>query len=248
MYPLELLGAVRCRAPGYAFEAEIITRAAWAGCPVREVPVNCRYFDAADRVSHFKPWRDSLRQGAVHLRLLGLAMIRRPACRTGSQEPGEPTAWYRKFLEWLNPMRSWRQVRDEAIGDLELASGLAIGAWIGTLPFYGLHTVLSVLVAWRLHLQPAAVVLGSQVSIPPLGVVLAAASIAVGHFLLTGSLLHVELTSLTWSSAWQIPLQAFAEWLLGSIVVGTVVGTGAYFIGLWVARRARRQVPSSGGG
>jgi len=239
VYPLALIEAVRCSAACYAFEAEVITRAVWGGYEVREVPIACRYFAFSDRVTHFKPWRDSLRQGAVHLKLLGLAMVRTsPRART-TKESSTFTQRCRSLLQWLNPMRSWREVQDESIGDLELASGLAIGAWIGTLPFYGLHTVLSVFIAWRLHLHPAAVVLGSQVSIPPFGIALAVVSIGMGHFLLTGSLPHVEVDSLTWSSAWQVPLHAFAEWLLGSAIVGIGVGACAYFIGLWIARRAR---------
>lgn len=241
VYPLELLRAIRCRAGRYAFEAEAITRAAWAGYEVRAMPVNCRYFSAAERVSHWKPWRDSVRQGGVHLRLVGVALVPWPWRRGGmSDRSSAPAPRHRRLLGWLNPVRSWRQVREEAIGDLELASGLALGAWIGSLPFFGLHTLMSVYVAWRLHQHPAAVVLGSQVSVPPLGVVLAAGSMVVGHFMLTGGMIHVDTSSLTWASAWRIPLQGLAEWLLGSIVVGAVVAGMAYALGLWVARQMRR--------
>jgi glycosyltransferase involved in cell wall biosynthesis/uncharacterized protein (DUF2062 family) len=239
VYPLELLGTVRCSAGRYAFEAEIVTRAAWAGFDVLEAPVRCRYFSADKRVSHWRPWRDSLRQGAVHVRLLAVAMI--PSSRRSSgATPIVGQSRVRRLLRWLNPVRSWREVRQEPIGDLEFASGLAIGAWIGTLPFFGLHTILSMYVAWRLHQQPAAVVLGSQVSMPPLGVFLAAASMILGHFMLTGTLIHVDVSSLTWSSAWRIPLQGFTEWLLGSMVLGVLVAAVVYFLGLWIAGRARR--------
>ena len=241
VYPLALLAAVACRASRYAFEAEVITRAAWAGYEIREVPVSCRYFSGAQRISHFQPWRDSLRQGYVHATLVAIALAPWSRARSQSDRADPvPRHWIHRVWDWLDPLRSWRRVRKETTGDLEMASGLAIGAWIGTLPFYGLHTVLSLYVAWRLHLQPATVVLGSQVSMPPFGVALAAASIAIGHFLLTGTLLRVDTADLTLESVWRIPLWGFADWLVGSMVLGVGVAAAAYFLGLWIARRARR--------
>ncbi len=240
VYPLELIATVRCRASHYAFEAEIVTRAAWAGFELREVRVNCRYFPPPERVSHWKPWRDSLRQGSVHVRLVACALMPWTPRASTPDDPDTGVPAFRKLLRWLNPLRSWREVRMQATGDIELASGLAIGAWIGTLPFFGFHTLISVFVAWRLHLQPAAVVLGSQVSAPPFGIALAVASIAIGHFLLTGELLRVEPAALTWSTVWRIPFRLFADWMLGSMLLGIAVGAVAYALGLWIARRARR--------
>jgi len=70
VYPLALARAGCCRAEYFGFETEIIVRAAWEGTPIASVPVGCRYFTAAERVSHFRPWRDSFRAVAMHVRLL----------------------------------------------------------------------------------------------------------------------------------------------------------------------------------
>ncbi len=75
VYPLALLSAIRCTAPFFAFEAEVITRAAWAGCRVLEFPANCRYFTPPARVSHFRPVIDTLRGLRLHARLLAQAAI-----------------------------------------------------------------------------------------------------------------------------------------------------------------------------
>lgn len=77
VYPLALVGDLPCRAGGFGFETEVITRAAWAGCGIREVNVGCRYFPAVDRVSHFRPWRDTLLSLAMHARLLCGSLWRR---------------------------------------------------------------------------------------------------------------------------------------------------------------------------
>lgn len=78
VYPLGLIAAVRCRAPYFAFEAEIITRAAWARCPVLEFAANCRYFVPPARVSHFRPVVDTLRGLGLHARLLARALVPLP--------------------------------------------------------------------------------------------------------------------------------------------------------------------------
>jgi len=246
VYPVELVRAVRCRAGRYAFEAEVITRAAWAGFDIREVPVGCRYFSADERKSHWKPWRDSVQQGLVHFHLIAVALLPWSGRKCRRPRPDLRTDRVRGFLRWLNPMRSWRQIRHEPIGDLELASGVAIGAWIGALPFFGLHTLISVYVAWRLHQHPAAVVLGSQVSVPPFGFALAAASIAVGHLLLTGHHFPVGWSSLVHAAPWRAPMHLLLEWLVGSVFVGGAAAGAAYFVALRIARRARRSAQPGG--
>jgi glycosyltransferase involved in cell wall biosynthesis len=70
VYPLGVLAVVRCSAKQYGWEAEVITRAAWAGCPIVNVPVRCRYFPEETRVSHFRPWRETWRGIGLHARLM----------------------------------------------------------------------------------------------------------------------------------------------------------------------------------
>ena len=74
IYPLLLVNSVRCAASRYSFEAEIIPRAVWAGFDVTAAPVQCRYLPEGERISHFRPWADSLRQALMHLRLVALRL------------------------------------------------------------------------------------------------------------------------------------------------------------------------------
>lgn len=75
-YPLAMVSSLKCRAPRYGYETEIITRAVWAGWKIREVPVSCRYFQHRERMSHFNPWLDSARSLKMHMRLLLVSMNR----------------------------------------------------------------------------------------------------------------------------------------------------------------------------
>ncbi len=72
-YPLRLFDVVRCWAGRFGFEAEIIARAVWAGCPLVDVPVRCYYPPHDERVSHLKPWRDGAKGFFMHW---GLAIRR----------------------------------------------------------------------------------------------------------------------------------------------------------------------------
>jgi glycosyltransferase involved in cell wall biosynthesis len=74
IYPLALVQAVRCGAGHFGYEAEMITRAAWSGCPIAEVPIVTRYLPMGQRVSHFRPWLDTARGIAMHVRLIGRAL------------------------------------------------------------------------------------------------------------------------------------------------------------------------------
>jgi hypothetical protein len=63
------------KAEGYAFELEILVKAAWAGIPLRPQPVQADYAAATSRLSHFHPVRDFLRVFRVHSRLAAQALL-----------------------------------------------------------------------------------------------------------------------------------------------------------------------------
>jgi glycosyltransferase involved in cell wall biosynthesis len=60
-YPLAETIQLGLRSAGYAFEAEIILRAARAHWSIRQVPVRVIYPPAAERISHFRVVRDPTR-------------------------------------------------------------------------------------------------------------------------------------------------------------------------------------------
>jgi glycosyltransferase involved in cell wall biosynthesis len=76
-YPVAATLALGARAPGYAFEAEVVLRALGAGLPLVEVPVAVVYPPPAARRSHFRSVRDPVRivgrvvRTVVELRLRG---------------------------------------------------------------------------------------------------------------------------------------------------------------------------------
>jgi uncharacterized protein (DUF2062 family) len=214
VYPLDFVLSTQCPSARYGFEAEIITRAGWAGRAVLETPVRCRYFERGTAVSHFRPWRDSLRGVAMHARLVlrALCTVRRP------EGVGDGSMWH-TFIQALNPVSAWRQLRGSEVDRTEIAGALAVGAFVANLPAYGFQTILSLYVARRLHLHPLAVVAGSQLSTPPLGPALIAAAVTVGHLLLHGSLPSAADFHAT-HGVGAFAARFLVEWALGAGVVG----------------------------
>jgi hypothetical protein len=78
VYPLGLLAVARCVTGRFAMETEIIVRAAWAGAPIVQLPITSRYFPPGERVSHFRPFVDTVRCFILHTRLLLRSLIPLP--------------------------------------------------------------------------------------------------------------------------------------------------------------------------
>jgi glycosyltransferase involved in cell wall biosynthesis len=70
VYPLRETLALGLRARHFAFETEVLIRAARAGLPIRSVPVRVYYPPVEERLSHFRPFLDSARIVFVVLGLI----------------------------------------------------------------------------------------------------------------------------------------------------------------------------------
>jgi uncharacterized protein (DUF2062 family) len=248
VYPLRLVQIARCRAGHFGYEAEIITRAGWSGCPIVELPIVTRYLSPGQRVSHFRPWLDTVRGIGMHIRLLARALLPWPRhpkyapSGASHRQPLVPALW-----RWINPMQAWRDLRRGELSRNEVAAALAVGVFIANLPAYGFQTILSLYTARRLHLQPVAVVAGSHVSIPPLAPFLIAAAIGTGHLVLHRAwpgmaLLHGTLPHFAGS--------LLLDWLVGGVVLGiamavmTFVGAQFAFRFADAFKRRRRTLPA----
>lgn len=226
IYPLKLISTVPCRAGFFGYEAEIITRAAWSGCPIAEVPIVTRYLPPGQRVSHFRPWLDTFRGIAVHLRLLGRALIPWPHPKYQSVEArGNREPILRSIWRWINPLRAWRELRGGQLEPMEVSAAIAVGVFIGNLPAYGVQTVLALYAARRLHLEPVAVVAGSHVSIPPVAPFLIAGAIGIGHLVLHGAWPGTALLHVHWST---LAASVLLDWLVGGVILGLVLGVLAF--------------------
>jgi uncharacterized protein (DUF2062 family) len=225
VWPLELIREVRGRASRFGYESEMITRAGWAGCPIVEVPVNTLYLPPDQRVSHFRPWADSLRSVGMHARLIGRALLPLPNPIYHSHgKPLRKRVTWRDLLKWMNPMRAWREMREGRIGKNEFAVAVSVGVFVANLPVYPFQTVTALYLARRLHLNPLAVLGGTQLSTPPINIALIAAAVWIGHLLRHGAVVVIPRV-MSIQGVWELLARPFLlDWLVGAPIIGFVLG------------------------
>jgi glycosyltransferase involved in cell wall biosynthesis len=74
VYPLAAARSLHVKSERYAFELEILVKAAWAGISLRSQPVQADYAAETSRLSHFHPLGDFLRIFCVHTWLAAQAL------------------------------------------------------------------------------------------------------------------------------------------------------------------------------
>jgi uncharacterized protein (DUF2062 family) len=158
----------------------------------------------------------------MHARLLAGAM-----CPWRYRRGAARISW-RGLVEWLNPARAWRQVRDGDFGRGELATGVAIGLFIANLPVYGVQTLLALYTARKLHLHPLPVVAGSQVSTPPVGPAMVAGAIWIGHVLLHGAIPSWSDMDASRVGVTKLIGPLLADWAVGSVVMGFAMAVAGF--------------------
>lgn len=104
-YPLQLLRGLRAGAERYAYELEVLVRAAWAGVAIVPQAVSADYAAATSRRSHFHPAWDLARIALLQWRLTLL----RPA------EPARPRLIPKNGLTMLSGRRLTREEVAKAI-------------------------------------------------------------------------------------------------------------------------------------
>ena len=231
VYPLELFDAVSCRMGRFSFETEIVTRALWAGYDVVSVPVRCRYFTGKDRVSHYRIVRDNLEGIFIHIYLLlrtlfpiRLSRLDDTVRHLEEYSDRKKISVWRRLRRWFSPVELWRQLQRDNVSRSTIAFGVGCGVFIANLPCYGLHTVLSLYVARRMHIHPVAVVLGSQIAIPPLSPLLILAGITVGFITLHGRLPISSDFDLEQIRILDLFSRVLLEWTVGGVIVGIILG------------------------
>lgn len=70
LYPLPETLMLGTRARRFQFEVEVLVRAGWQGLPVIEAPVSVHYQPRGERISHFKPLLDFMRNTCTFTRLI----------------------------------------------------------------------------------------------------------------------------------------------------------------------------------
>jgi len=137
-----------------------------------------------------------------------------------------------KMSEFLHPVRFFRRLSREHTGARELAAAVWVGIFLGALPIIPFGIAAIVFVSHRFHLNKLAGVAASNLCAVP---IVPLACVEVGHFIRYGRFLfafdrHVLLD--------EIHLRLW-EWLLGSLVIGPILGFAGALLTYFVVRSLR---------
>lgn len=140
IYPLRVTASVRVSAGRYAWEEELLVRAAWAGIVIREIAIHTVYQPKGERVSHFglADWFDSISTWCrlAATRLIGTSPRYRPRGPLARRD------------------RSWRHI---------VGTAMLVGCLLGAFAPWFVALPLLAWASWRLHAPVASASLGGVV-------------------------------------------------------------------------------------
>lgn len=226
-YPLSLVRRLKTRSGRYAYELEIMVRAAWVGAPLVAAPVKCTYEPEQLRRSHFRPVHDFL-----HITLMNVGLVFQswfvPLTLRRAWSFGEKKTLWQTIKEFFTE-------HSEAPSRLAWAVGL--GLFFGILPIYGFQIMVGAAVAHRLRLNKATLLLASHISIPPVVPFIIYGGMVLGHWLFTGQPLDIAPGGLTKS----LTTAHFVEWVVGTIVLAVLAGLAGFIVTYILARVLRKK-------
>lgn len=224
LYPIHALKDMRFYTRKFEFEIEVLVRAAWGDIEVRNIPIQISY-DAAERVSHFRPFRDFTRISILNTCLVFLTFIYIKPKRFFKKKN------IRQFLV-ENVLGSKDSPRKKSLS-------IALGVFIGLSPFWGLQTPIVLFLAFLLRLNPLISFAFSNISIPPFIPFIVIASVQIGNLLL-GSNISVDFTEFPNDLDMVTHLKTYITGSLSlGLMLGSLFGLSAYFILQFLEKRNR---------
>jgi len=221
LYPIRQMKNLKFFTKKFEFEIEAIVKAAWAGIPVKNVPIQVLY-DESERVSHFRPFKDFTRISLLNtwLVLVMLLYIK-------------PRDYFRKFQKKGFRRFFLEDLLHSEDSKLKKSLSVALGVFIGISPLWGFQTVVVLFLAYAFRLNKLIAFAFSNISIPPLIPFIIYASLKTGSFILGKS----ALPSFEWNtfkSYKDFIGQHLSEYLTGSFTLGIVCailfGLGSYLL------------------
>lgn len=167
LYPLHKIPK-KYFTPKFEFEIEIIVRTAWRHVPVKNVPVKVLY-DPAERVSHFRPFKDFTRISILNTILVTITLL---------------YIIPRNFINNFRKKSIRRFIKEDVLEsdgtNRTKAFSIALGVFVGFSPFWGFHTLIVISLAVLFKLNKVLAFFASNVSLPPFIPFIIAASLFLG--------------------------------------------------------------------
>ncbi|OGV52682.1 MAG: hypothetical protein A2X49_16555 [Lentisphaerae bacterium GWF2_52_8] len=231
-YPVKYISQMKFLCSRYNFEAESLARLLWAGISVKDVPISVWYPEnPGERVSSFRPWLDNWRFTMINFHLICMRLLPLPKKQL---IPKEKLSTGEILQQCRNPLKLLRLLLHENATPSGLAAAAAVGSLLAILPIIGLHSVLILYVAVRLHLNKIMAFNIQHIFMPPL---IPFICLEAGYFIRHGRF----LTELSMQTVLHELPQRFLEWWLGALLlapfIAGIIWAAVYWIALIIQRR-----------
>jgi len=217
-YPLAVLDNLNLRERHYSFEVEVLVKAAWAGITIMETDISVYYPPPEKRISHFHGFLDNFRITILNTKLTMMSILPIPHRKIHFNDiSAQP-------ITILHPIESLKTLITENTSPGKLAAAGAIGVFLGALPLIACHTIVIILATGFLRFNKVVALSASQLCMPPM---VPALCIEAGYFMRNGRF----LTDISLETIGYQALQRLYEWLIGSFLLGPVMGL---LVGLFI--------------
>tara|TARA_B100001250_G_C19795726_1_gene788627 strand:- start:305 stop:1483 length:1179 start_codon:yes stop_codon:yes gene_type:complete len=207
LYPLNKMKNISFFTNKFEFEIEVLTRMAWRGVNIKEVPIKVKY-DLNERISHFRPFMDFLRISLLNTLFVAIALF------------------YFIPLRLINYFFNKENIKSIVIeffsqkgSNLHKSLSIGLGVLMGILPIWGFQMLAAVFLSYVFKLNKIIVLAFSNISIPPAIPFIIFGSYYLGHLITGGE----ELTF-----SMNIDLQYIkaisTQYIIGSIMLAILSG------------------------
>lgn len=205
LYPLQLIPK-QFYTNKFEFEIEVIVRSAWKGIPVKNIPIQILY-DPAERVSHFRPFRDFTRISILNTVLVTNALLYI-----------KPRDFFRRAKKKGFKKFFLEDILESKDSNFKKSAAIALGVFIGISPFWGFQTVLLFTFAALFRLNKIIAYLSSNVSFPPFIPFVIYGSLKMGSYFVSSDVPLILDSSVTLDDIQKNATQ----YIVGSLILASV--------------------------
>ncbi|MDR7369732.1 DUF2062 domain-containing protein [Flavobacterium aquidurense] len=212
LYPLNLIPK-QFYTNKFEFEIEVIVRSAWKGITVKNIPIQILY-DPAERVSHFRPFKDFTRISILNTVLVTNALLYI-----------KPRDFFRRAKKKGLKKFFLEDILESKDSNFKKSAAIALGVFIGISPFWGFQTILLFTFAALFRLNKVIAYLASNVTFPPFIPFVIYVSLKVGSYFVSNDVPLVLNSSITLDDIQKNATQ----YIVGSLILASA---SALFFGL----------------
>ena len=167
---------------------------------------------------------------------------RQPAGSGATASRCAPGSWVAERVRTLGlALRTaTRRLVHEHTDPVQLGVAVGLGVLIGCSPFFGVQTLVGLGLAWILRLNRVAVLLGLQISVPPLTPFVLFADAQLGALSLRGQWLPLSVEAMRAVRSFREVADLLGVLVLGGAILGAVLAVVSGLATTFVIRRWRR--------